>query len=127
MDIDKITIILYRRSSNGDQVLGWLPKGSTAWVLPNAASSGNQRADAVNLLRHMGFINPDENALKIDVRPVEYNNLLYKAYIVIYKDENLINLDYLDDAKFIDYHELLAKMESPYKDLLKTISIWRQL
>jgi|GEM_PF-1421110 len=127
MDIDKITIILYRRSSNGDQVLGWLPKGSTTWVLPNAASSGNQRADAVNLLRHMGFINPDENALKIDVRPVEYNNLLYKAYIVIYKDENLINLDYLDDAKFIDYHELLAKMESPYKDLLKTISIWRQL
>lgn len=127
MDIDKITIILYRRSSNGDQVLGWLPKGSTTWVLPNAASSGNQRADAVNLLRHMGFINPDENALKIEVRQVEYNNLLYKAYIVIYKDENLINLEYLDDAKFIDYPALLAKMESPYKDLLKTISIWRQL
>lgn len=127
MDIDKITLILYRRASNGDQVLGWLPKGSTTWVLPNVASSGNQKADAVNLLRHMGFVNPDENALKIEVRPVEYNNLLYKAYIVIYKDENLINLDYLDDTKFVDYHELLAKMESPYKDLLKTISIWRQL
>jgi hypothetical protein len=132
MDTDKIAIILYRRMLNGeqvvgDQVLAWLPKGSTTWVLPNAASSGNEKRDAVNLLRHMGVSDATEDNLKIEVRPTQYNDLLYKAYIVIYNNENLINLDYLDDAKFIDYHELLSKMESPYKELLKTISFWRQL